>query len=174
MDALQAIMSLRSVRLYTADPVDEKTVETLLRAAMQAPSARNAQPWHFIVITERSVMEAIPKFHPYANMLLNAPLAILVCGDQAVEEDPEYINQDCSAATQNILLAAHALGLGAVWLGVYPRSKRVQELRKLLNIPSRIVPVALIAIGHPAEEKMDIDRYKPERVYYNTWGDLRI
>jgi nitroreductase len=174
MDALQAIMSLRSVRLYTADPVDENTVETLLRAAMQAPSARNAQPWHFIVITERSVMEAIPKFHPYANMLLNAPLAILVCGDQAVEEDPEYINQDCSAATQNILLAAHALGLGAVWLGVYPRSKRVQELRKLLNIPSRIVPVALIAIGHPAEEKMDIDRYKPERVYYNTWGDLRI
>jgi nitroreductase len=174
MDALQAIMSLRSVRLYTAEAVDEKTVETLLRAAMQAPSARNAQPWHFIVITERSVMEAIPKFHPYANMLLSAPLAILVCGDQAVEEDPEYINQDCSAATQNILLAAHALGLGAVWLGVYPRSKRVQEIRKLLNIPSRIVPVALIGIGHPAEEKMDIDRYKPERVYYNTWGDLRI
>jgi nitroreductase len=174
LDALEAIMSLRSVRLYTPEPVDDKTVETLLRAAMQAPSARNAQPWHFIVISDRLVMEGITKFHPYSSMLLNAPLAILVCGDQAVEEDSEYINQDCSAATQNLLLAAHALGLGAVWLGVYPRTKRVQEIRKLLNIPSRILPVSLIALGHPSEEKMDIDRFKPERVYYNTWGDLRI
>ena len=174
MDAVDAIMTLRSVRLYSAEPVDDQTVQTLLRAAMQAPSARNAQPWHFIVISERAVLDAIPRFHPYANMLLNAPLAILVCGDQAVEEDPEYINQDCAAATQNILLAAHALGLGAVWLGVYPRNKRVQEIRKLLNIPSRILPVSLIALGHPAEEKIEIDRFKAERVYYNTWGDVRI
>jgi nitroreductase len=174
MDALKAIMTLRSVRLYTGDPVDEKDVEALLRAAMQAPSARNAQPWHFIVITERSVLDAIPKFHPYSNMLLNAPVAILVCGDQAVEEDPEYINQDCAAATQNILLAAHALGLGAVWLGIYPRSKRIQEIRKLLNIPSRILPVSLIAFGYPAEEKMEIDRFKAERVYHNSWGNVRI
>jgi len=174
MEALQAIMTLRSVRLYTAAAVDDETVDTLLKAAMQAPSARNAQPWHFIVIRDRTVLETIPRFHPYSNMLLNAPLAILVCGDQAIEEDAEYINQDCAAATQNILLAAHALGLGAVWLGVYPRTKRIQETRRLLNIPSRILPVSLIALGHPAEEKTEIDRFKPERVYHDTWGNLRI
>lgn len=174
MDAVQAIMTLRTVRLYTAEPVKEETVQLLLRAAMQAPSARNAQPWHFVVITDRTLLDAIPKFHPYSSMLLNAPLAILVCGDQAVEQDPEHINQDCAAATQNILLTAHALGLGAVWLGVYPHSKRVQEMRKLLNIPSRILPVSLVALGHPAEEKVEIDRYKPERVYYDTWGEVRI
>jgi nitroreductase len=174
MDAVDAIMTLRSVRLYTGEPVDEATVETLLRAAMQAPSARNAQPWHFVVMRDRALLEAIPKFHPYSNMLLNAPLAILVCGDQEVEEDPEYINQDCAAATQNILLAAHALGLGAVWLGVYPRNKRIQEMRKLLNIPSRILPVSLIALGHPAEDQVETDRYKPERIYHDSWGEVRI
>ncbi|MBN1837383.1 MAG: nitroreductase family protein [Spirochaetales bacterium] len=174
MEAVEAIMTLRSVRLFTAEAVSQEVVERLLRAAMQAPSARNAQPWHFLVISSRGVLDAVPSFHPYSTTLLNAPLAILVCGDQDVEKEVEYINQDCAAATQNVLVAAHALGLGAVWLAVYPHPGRVQKMRKLLHIPDRILPVSLIALGHPAEDRLEADRYKPERVYYDAWGEVRI
>jgi nitroreductase len=169
MDAMEAILSRRSVRKYTSEPVSEGTIQTLLQAAMSAPSAGNQQPWQFIVIDERQVLDALPDVHPYARMLRQAPLAILVCGDLARERNPGFWVQDCSAATQNLLLAVRAQGLGAVWLGVYPREERVEGLRELLGLPEHIVPLALVSIGHPASEQRAVDRYDKGRVHRNRW-----
>jgi nitroreductase len=171
MDTIKAIMTRRSIRRFKIRPVEEKKIEILLQAAMQAPSARNSQPWHFIVITERGLLSAIPEFHPNAKMLLQAPAAIMICGDIRIEESIEYINSDCSAATQNLLLAAHSLGLGAVWLGIYPRERRVEEIRKLLGIPRTITPIALVALGYAAEDKEPEERFQPKRIYLNRWGN---
>ncbi len=169
MDTIKAIMTRRSIRRFKDRPVDEKKIKTILRAAMQAPSARNSQPWHFIVITDRRLLSAIPEFHPNARMLLQAPTAVMICGDIQIEESIEYINTDCSAATQNLLLAAHALGLGAVWLGIYPRERRVEEIRKLLGIPRTITPIALVALGYAAEDKEPEERFQAKRVHRNRW-----
>ena len=171
METIQAIMTRRSIRSYEQRPVERDRIEILLRAAMQAPSGHDRQPWHFVVITERALLSAITEFHPYAKMLRKAPSAILVCGDTGIEESVEYINTDCSAATQNLLLAAHAMGIGAVWLGIYPRTERVEGMRGLLGLPSRIVPVALVALGYPEEQKEATDRYRSERVRANRWKE---
>jgi nitroreductase len=136
---------------------------------MHAPTARNIQPWHFIVVDERAVLDQLSEAHPYAKMLKQAGLAILVCGDRKLQENDGYIVQDCSAATQNILLAAHANGLGSVWLGMYPREERMKDVGKLLGIPGHILPVSLISIGYPNEQKEAPDRYKPDRVHYNKF-----
>lgn len=167
MDALEAILSRRSIRKYTDRPVPEETVKELLKAAMSAPSANNVQPWEFVVITERKLLDAIPEVHPYSKMLKEAPLAIVVCGDSQKQE--RYWPQDCAAATQNILVAARALGLGAVWLGVYPRDDRVAGLAKLLGIPGPFVPLCVISIGYPAEEKPPSNRYDEAKIHRNGW-----
>jgi nitroreductase len=169
MDTLEAIFTRRSVRDYTGDPVSEEDLLDLLRAGMQAPSARNEQPWHFVVIDDPELLHAIPVFHPYSKMLMQAPLAILVCSDRKLESKRASWLQDCSAATQNILLAAHAKGLGAVWLGIFPDSERVFGMQSLLNLPKEIRPVALIAVGYPATRPEPVDRFKPDRVHRNQW-----
>jgi nitroreductase len=169
MDALEAILSRRSIRRYTGQPVSGEQVEELLKAGMSAPSAGNQQPWQFIVITDRKLLAEIPRFHPYASMLPHAKVAILVCGDLQAEWFQGYWVQDCSAATENILIAAHAMGLGAVWLGIYPREERVKALQKLLNLPEHIVPLSLISIGYPAEKKPPADRFDPSRIHHNGW-----
>lgn len=169
MDTIKAMMTRRSIRRFQEREIEEGKIETLLRAAMQAPSGHNHQPWHFIVITERRILSAIPEFHPYAKMLHQAPAAITICGDTRIEESLEYINTDCSAATENLLLAAHALGLGAVWLGIYPREERVEGIRRLLEIPRHIIPIALVAVGYAAEDREPEDRFQPERVHRNRW-----
>ncbi len=169
MDALAAIHGRRSIRRYTAQAVSRDDIDQLLRAAMAAPSANNAQPWRFLVITERSLLDAIPKFHPYAAMLREAPLAILVCGDTTLEKSPGYWVVDCAAATQNLLLAAHALGLGAVWLGLYPREERMRDMAAFAGLPGQIRPLALISIGHPAEQKPANDRFDASRISWNKW-----
>jgi len=169
MDALEAILTRRSIRQFTDQAVSEAVIEDLLRAAMSAPSAGNQQPWQFVVITDRQILDTIPSIHPYSAMLRQAPLAILVCGDEHLETHKGYWVQDCSAATQNLLLAAHARGLGAVWLGIYPRMERVTGLRKLLGLPEHVVPLALVAIGHPAEHLPPADRYDAARVHRNRW-----
>lgn len=170
MDAMQAILSRRSIRRYTDQPLPEALITDLLKAAMSAPSAGNQQPWQFVVINERGILDKIAQFHPYARMLLEAPAAILVCGDLKLETSKGYWVQDCSAATQNLLLAAHASGLGAVWLGVYPREERVVALRALLGLPEHIAPLALVAVGYPAESKPPSNRYDAARVRYNRWA----
>jgi nitroreductase len=171
MEAMEAIMTRRSVRRYAGRTVAEGAVEALLRAAMQAPSAHNNQPWHFVVIRDRGTLAEVPRFHRYARMLPEADLAILVCGEPALEPRDATLNQDCGAAVQNILLAAHALGLGAVWLGIHPVEERQEGLRRLIGIPPHILPVALVAVGHPAETPEPQDRYRPDRVQRERWQD---
>jgi nitroreductase len=169
MDAMDAILSRRSVRRYTAQPVPEQTIKELLEAAMSAPSAGNQQPWHFVVIKDRSILDEIPKYHPYSEMLKEASVAILVCGDLKSEKHKGFWVQDCSAATQNILIAAHAKGLGAVWLGIYPDEQRADAIRELLDMPGHIVPLSLIPVGYPAEKKPRPDRYDASRIHQNKW-----
>jgi len=169
MDAIEAIMTRRSIRKYTDKPVTEDQVKQILAAAMAAPTAGNQQAWEFVVITDRKILDAIPDVHPYSRMILEASTAVLVCGNLETETKGGYYPQDCAAATQNILLAAHALGLGAVWLGVYPREERVTGVRKLLGIPDHVVPVSLVVIGRPAESHPRIDRYDGKKVHRDTW-----
>ncbi len=169
MDTFNAIKTRRSIRRYEGKEIPREQITGLLEAAMYAPSARNEQPWHFVVVTERDLLDRLMKAHPYASMLAEAPLAILVCGDTNLEKSKGYWPVDCSAATQNILLAAHAWSLGSVWLGVYPRSERMEAIRSIFSLPENIQPFSLIALGHPAEEKETPDRYKPERIHINGW-----
>jgi nitroreductase len=169
MDALTAIFSRRSVRIYTPKAVPREMVLDIVRAAMYAPSAGNERPWHFIVLTDRALLDEIPKFHPYATMLKHASTAVLVCGDVTLEKHEGYWVLDCAAATQTVLLAAHAKGLGCVWCGVYPTKDRVEGLRKLLKLPEHIVPFSLIPLGFPAEEKQPVDRFDASRIHDNRW-----
>ncbi|HUJ19038.1 MAG TPA: nitroreductase family protein [Nitrospirota bacterium] len=169
MDAMSAILSRRSIRQYTNKPVARESVYEVLQAAMNAPSAGNERPWHFIVLTERRVLDEIPKFHPYSAMLKQASAAILVCADLSLEKQKGCLALDCSAATENILIAAHAKGLGAVWCGVYPTEDRMANLRKLLRLPDAIMPFSLVPIGFPAEIRRGEDRYDASRVHWNEW-----
>ena len=169
MEAMEAILSRRSIRKYTTQPVPDEVIKELLEAAMSAPSAGNQQPWQFVVIRERSILDEIPKYHPYSAMLKEASVAILVCGDLKSEKHKGYWVQDYSAATQNLLIAAQAKGLGAVWLGVYPREDRVDGIRKLLGLPEHIIPLSLIPVGFKGEEKPPANRYDASKVHHNRW-----
>ena len=169
METFEAIHGRRSIRRYTAQPVPEGAIEALLRAAMAAPSAGDERPWRFVVITDRALLNAIPQFHEYSQMLKEAPAAIVICGDTTLEKYKGYWVQDCSAATQNLLLAAHAKGLGSVWLGVHPIKVRVAKTQELLGLPSHVIPLAVVALGYPAEAKGPTDRYDPTRVHRNRW-----
>lgn len=170
MDALKAIHTRRSIRKYQDKPVPEELLRQILAAAMHAPSACNAQPWQFVLISDRELLAQIPRINPNAHMAGRAPLAILVCGDLSLEESAGYWVVDCAAAAQNLLLAAHALGLGAVWTGVYPRQQRIDGLRRLLDLPENVVPHSLIVLGYPAEQPAAEDRYRAERVHHNRWA----
>ncbi len=134
---------------------------------MAAPSASNRKPWHFVVVTDRKKLDALADSHTYGKMLFEAPLCIAVCGDPAISQ--RFWIQDCSAATENLLLAAVALNLGAVWLGAYPVEERVAAIRKVLGIPNNIEPLNLISIGHPAEQKEPRTQYDEKRVHSDKW-----
>lgn len=168
---LENILSRKSVRQYTNEPVSEEHIQTLLKAAMAAPSAVNYQPWRFVVVTEREQLDAMAEVLPFARMLKQAPLAIIVCGETLWFEGKENIfwQQDCSAATQNLLLAAEALGLGAVWTGVYPDPQRSAELSAFLGLPETVQPLCAIPIGHPAGDDKPKDKWKPENIHYGKW-----
>ena len=170
MDAMEALKTRRSIRAFTGRPVSLDLVRDLINAAMQAPSAGNEQPWHFIIITDRDLLDRIPEYHPYAGMLAETSVAVLICGDPRLEKHEGMWVQDCAAATQNLLLAAHAKGLGAVWVGVHPREDRIEPLRKLFELPEAIVPFALIPLGHPAERPEPEDRFRPELIHMNRWS----
>lgn len=164
MDVLEAIHTRRSIRKYAEGPVDDAQVEILLRAAMAAPSAGNQQPWRFLVVRDRALLEEVARVHPYAKMAPGAALAVLVCGDTRKQKYEGYWVIDCAAAVQNLLLAAHALGLGAVWTGVYPSMDRVETLSAIFRCPSGVVPHSFIPIGLPGEQKGRDDRYDASRV----------
>ena len=169
MDALEAIFTRRSIRRFTDQPVANEHIETLLRAAMAAPSAGNQQAWEFVVIDDPALLEAVPRVHPYAQMCAEAPLTLAVCADPSREKYNGFWVQDCSASTQNVLIAAHALGLGAVWLGIAPEGDRAHSIAELLRLPDGVEPLALIAVGHPAETKEPEDRYDPLKTHHNQW-----
>jgi nitroreductase len=169
METSEAILTRRSIRKYTDRSVPDELVSRLLKAAMAAPSAGNEQAWQFIVIRDRVLLDAIPKFHPYSAMLRYASVAILICGDLSLEKFKGCWVQDCSAATQNLLLAATATGLGAVWTAVYPMEDRVAGMRQLLNLPDHVIPLSLVPIGYPAEQPAKADRFNAERVHKDRW-----
>lgn len=164
---LEPIFKRRSIRKYSAELVDEQDIEKILKAAMSAPSASNRKPWQFIVVTQRQKLDALAKAHPYGKMLYEAPLCIVVCGEP--ETSPPSWVQDCSLASENLLLAVAALDLGAVWLGVHPRQERIDFVRKTFDIPDNIVPLNLISIGHPAETKGPRTQYDEVRVHHDHW-----
>lgn len=169
MDALNCLMTRRSVRKFTSEPVDPGLIQTALEAAMSAPSAGNAQPWHFVLVTDRIVLDSVPGFHQYAAMCLQAQAAVLVCAEPALEKHPGYWPLDCAAAVQNLLLALHAQGLGAVWVGVYPDQARVDGFRRLLGIPESVIPHSLVPLGWPDMASGRVDRFRPERVRHERW-----
>lgn len=167
---IENIMTRSSVRDYTDAPVSEATIDTLLRAGMAAPTAGNKQPWKFIVINQRNLLDSLAQgnWRPAAK----AQAAIVVCGDRTNSfpgEGKDYWVQDCSAATENILLAAHAVGLGAVWCGCYPISERVDLVTNLFGIPDSIVPLSVVMLGYPNGPQQPKDKYKADNVHINKW-----
>jgi nitroreductase len=168
MDATQAILTRRSIRKYTPEPVSDETVTELLKAAMSAPTAAG-EVWDFVIVRDRSILEGVAKFHPHAEMLKSAAVAILVCGSPTIEKLPGRWVLDCAAATENILIAANALGLGAVWVGIYPVEERIKGMRSLLGIPDHVVPLSMVSIGHPGEKKAPPSRFRQERVHRDRW-----
>ena len=170
MDAYDAIVTRRSVRNFTDEKLGDEAVDKILEAAMLAPSAVNKQPWSFVVIDDRAILDDVPTVHPHAAFAKEAPIAILVCGERNAAHLPPYMDQDCSAATENILLAAHALGYGGVWCGVYPDETRVEGFRRLCRIPADVTPFALVVIGRPAKPSVGkVDRFDREKIHRNVW-----
>lgn len=167
------IFKRASVRKYTNQPVTKEQIETLLRAGMAAPTAHNIQPWEFIVVENKETLLKIPEFHPYSSMLKEAALAIIVCADINKETpDLKGLNvwaQDCSAATQNILLQAADMGLGSVWLVAFPVKQIIKPLAELLKVPSNIMPFSIISIGYPAEEIKPKDKFNKAKIHYEVW-----
>jgi nitroreductase len=166
---MKEIFERRSIRKYSGKSVSDPDIEKLLKAAMAAPSAGNQQPWEFVVIKDKSIMNAVTEVHPYSSMIKEAELAIVVCADLDKEKHQGYWPQDCAAATENILIEAQYLGLGAVWLGVYPREDRVKGIKKLLDLPESIIPLSILPIGYPAEQKGPADRFDRSRIHFDRW-----
>ena len=169
---MNEIYTRRSLRRFTGQPLTEKELEQLLRAAMQAPSAGNSQPWEFVVVKNKATFEKIIDIHPYATPLDTADAAIVVCGNTNRERFAGFWVQDCSAALQNLLLEAVTMNLGAVWLGIYPNEQRVTDLSALLNLPEGVIPLGIVAVGHPAEGQKNqfTDRFDPSRIHHEKWN----
>ena len=165
---IDLLRTRRSIRKYTDQEISNHQLETIIKAGMYAPSAVNKQPWHFIIFRDKNTIGKITGYHPYATMLKHAPAAILVCWDEKLQH-AGYGPVDCSAATQNILLAAHALGIGAVWVGIYPREQRIKATHELFRLPENIRPFSIVPVGFSEESKNQPDRFRPERIHYETW-----
>lgn len=170
---LDNIATRTSIRDYDGRPVEKEKIEKMLRAAMAAPTAMNRQPWHFVVVDQRATLDMLSEANPHAKMIKKAPLVIVVCGDmdKAIEGGGrDFWIQDASAATENLLLAAHAMGLGAVWTGAYPSEERCQAISKALSLPDNLVPLCMVVIGYPAEHPQPKDKWKEENISYNVYG----
>lgn len=167
------ILSRTSVRIYkNREPLPQEQIEALLRAAMAAPSACNRQPWQFAVVTELNLLDELAAKLPYAKMLAHAPLAIIPCGDKnrfLEGDDADLWIQDLSAASENILLAATALGLGAVWTSAFPHPDRETAIHEVLGMPENLIPLCVIPVGLPSQEQKPRDKWNPDRIHYNKW-----
>jgi len=171
MDALSVILRRRSVRDFTDGNVDEAALDALVRAGMAAPTAKNMQPWAFVVVTGREALDRLGEGLPYGKMLGKANAAIVVCAlpEEANGQSVELAVIDGTCASENILLAAEALGLGAVWVAAYPYDDRMAHVRSVLNIPDGVIPLNVIPLGYPTITKPPIDKYKPEKIHRETW-----
>jgi nitroreductase len=165
--SIDVIFARRSIREYTGEPASKDAMRNLLEAGMAAPSSMNRRPWHLIVVEDRATLERLAEVHPHGKMLARAAAAIAVCGD--TKTSPDMWVQDCSAATENILIGAAALGLGAVWLGCHPREDRVSAIKAVLGVPEHVGILSLISIGHPGETKEPRTQYDEERVHHERW-----
>ena len=170
-NTVKTIFERKSVRSFENKVLSKEQLELIVKAGMAAPSARNLQPWAFIIITDRNTLNTLADRLPYAKMLHEASAAIVVCGvpENAGDSPEGYWVQDCSAATQNILLAIESMGLGAVWTGVYPRSERIDVVRDVLSIPQNVFPLNVIPIGYPKGENRPKDKFKPENIRREKW-----
>lgn len=169
MKVMEAILKRRSIRRFTNQPIAKEDIYSLLHAAMMAPTARNCQEWEFVVVRNKKTFKKMMHVHPYAKMLEQADCALVVCGNTQREHAPGYWMADCGAATQNILLAATSLGIGSVWLGVYPNEERMAGVAKILGLPDHVKPLNIIALGYPDEKKEDVDRFDPAKIHEEKW-----
>ncbi|WP_343210577.1 nitroreductase family protein [Anaerolentibacter hominis] len=163
-----AIYGRRSIRKYTEQKVDRETLTELIKLATAAPSARNARPWEFVVVTDEAVIDQFRKNLQYAKM--NAPAAIIVCGNKkAFAEGETYWIQDCSAAMENILLGALAYDLGTVWIGVHADQEKIEVIRNAVHLPEDVVPVGMCYVGYPAEEKEPRTQYEEDLLHWDKY-----
>lgn len=169
MDIQEAILNRRSIRKYKDQKISSQDINTMLKAAMYAPSAMNTQAWHFIVIEDKNILLNTLQSIPYAEMLKQSTAAILVCGDSSIEKNESWLLQNCSAVTQNILLSAFGLGIGSCWIGIQGMDEIVRNIKHQFKLPENIVPVSLISLGYPDEVVIAEERFKEERIHYNNW-----
>ncbi len=170
MSIPELFLQRRSVRKFNDKEVEKEKIEAVIKAAMYAPSAVNRQPWHFIVIDDRKILDEILRVHSHANVLSTATCAILVCGDENLHHDTGYYVADCGAATENLLLAATSIGLGSCWIGVYPRERRMNIFKVMFDLPDHVQPFALVALGYSDENRSVPKRYQPDRISHNKWA----
>lgn len=171
-DTLNTIFARKSVRSFKSDAVPDEKLRMLVRAGMAAPTAVDKRPWEFIVVTDRAVLKQLADALPYAKMAEKAAAAIIVAGDVKKQwggMESDYWIMDCSAATQNILLAAESMGLGAVWTAVYPEDSRVRSVRQILGIPFHVVPLNVIPVGVQTGREKPKDKYDPKQIHWNRW-----
>ncbi len=170
---IKNIHQRKSVRSYTDRPVSREQIDTLVRAAMAAPSGRDMRPWQFVIIDDKAVLDSLSARLPYAKMLKAAVVAVVVCGDMGIVDTEGQPSRnwvmDCSAATENLLLAAEAMGLGAVWTGVYPYDERIAAVKAALRLPEKVIPLNVVPIGYPQGDPKPKEKYAPERLHYNGW-----
>lgn len=171
MELGEGILTRRSIRKFVKDKtIPDEDVKFILDAAMHAPSARNKQPWEFVVVNDKNMFGKIAELHPYAGFIEDASLAVFVCGNLNEQHAPDYWVGDTAAASENLLLACHAKGLGACWCGIYPQEDRVKNFKRLLGLPEYVTPLNLIVIGYPDfQPSQPNDRFKPSKVHYNHW-----
>lgn len=165
-DVLENIFARKSVRKYLAKPVEKEKTDLLLKAGMAAPTGKDTRPWEFVVVTDRAILDSMAAALPYARMLKEAPMAIVVCGDTTKSS---YWYLDCSAATENILLAAEALGLGAVWTATYPYEDRMAVVKEETGLPDHILSLCVIPVGYPAIPHSPKNKWNESKVHYNRW-----
>jgi nitroreductase len=166
-NVLDLMYSRRAIRDFTDEEVTDEQLEAMLMAAMAAPSVGELRPWHFVVVRKRKTLDALAQVHKYAYMLEKASMAIVICGDEEISE--RHWVEDTCVATQNLLLAATALGLGGVWISLYPKKKYQRHVRELLDIPGHVGVLCILALGHPAEKKKVSTKYDHKRVHQEDW-----
>ena len=157
------------IRRYTNRAIGKESIRALLQAAMAAHSEGDERPWHFVVVEDLATRERIAETHPAAHIVVQAPIVIVVCGDETLQKHPGFWVQDCAAATENILIKAQTMGLGAMWFGVYPVEGRVQSIRKILDLPPNVISFSLTTVGYPAEHNGLKCQYNASRVHLNHW-----